>query len=96
MHMEGPKPGFCPGLRFDANATRLIRQAPPKTPYLAMILTKSRPAPKNKAGFAEILSDSLAALAHQPHGTLQPTSNVFAMLRLVLLALPPQIGAFYL
>jgi hypothetical protein len=33
---------------------------------------------------------------HQPHGTLQPTSNVFAMLRLVLLALPPQIGAFYL
>jgi hypothetical protein len=33
---------------------------------------------------------------HQPRGTLQPTSNDLAMLGLVLLALLPQIGAFYL
>jgi hypothetical protein len=57
---------------------------------------KIEAGPNNKAGFAEIPSDSLAALVHQPHGTLQPTSNDLAMLGLVLLALLPQIGAFYL
>jgi hypothetical protein len=97
MHMEGSETRLLPRASVQRERDKTEKASAPENSLFGNDSDKIEAGPKNKVGFAEIPSDNLAALVHQPHGALQPTSNDFAMLqRLVLLALLPQIGAFYL